>query len=95
MGLAGLTAVFGMGTGVAPPVCSPGRRPGGGQAPAVACGAVVGPVKTSACGSFTQAPPEGPPRGIVMLFGGSRVHPCRPQPSLRRRRVGVVKSLGC
>ena len=29
MGLAGLTAVFGMGTGVAPPVWSPGRRPWG------------------------------------------------------------------
>jgi hypothetical protein len=28
MGLAGLTAVFGMGTGVAPPVWSPGNRPG-------------------------------------------------------------------
>jgi hypothetical protein len=32
MGLAGLTAVFGMGTGVAPPVWSPERRPAGGQA---------------------------------------------------------------
>ena len=32
MGLAGLTAVFGMGTGVAPPVSSPGNRPAGGQA---------------------------------------------------------------
>ena len=32
MGLAGLTAVFGMGTGVAPPVCSPESRPAGGQA---------------------------------------------------------------
>ena len=32
MGPAGLTAVFGMGTGVAPPVWSPGIRPGGGQA---------------------------------------------------------------
>ena len=32
MGLAGLTAVFGMGTGVAPPVWSPGIRPAGGQA---------------------------------------------------------------
>ena len=41
MGLAGLTAVFGMGTGVAPPVWSPGRRPGGGQAPAVAGGQLV------------------------------------------------------
>ena len=36
MGPAGLTAVFGMGTGVAPPVWSPGRRPAGGQAPPVA-----------------------------------------------------------
>ena len=32
MGLAGLTAVFGMGTGVAPPVWSPESRPAGGQA---------------------------------------------------------------
>ena len=32
MGLAGLTAVFGMGTGGAPPVWSPGKRPAGGQA---------------------------------------------------------------
>ena len=32
MGLAGLTAVFGMGTGVTPPVWSPERRPAGGQA---------------------------------------------------------------
>jgi hypothetical protein len=32
MGPTGLTAVFGMGTGVAPPVWSPGIRPRGGQA---------------------------------------------------------------
>ena len=32
MGLAGLTAVFGMGTGVTPPVWSPESRPAGGQA---------------------------------------------------------------
>ena len=32
MGLAGLTAVFGMGTGVTPPVWSPEKRPAGGQA---------------------------------------------------------------
>src|SRR5438270_6338018 len=32
VGLACLTAVFGMGTGVAPPVWSPESRPGGGQA---------------------------------------------------------------
>ncbi len=42
MGLAGLTAVFGMGTGGAPPVSSPesGRR--GGQAPSVVGGSDVG-----------------------------------------------------
>jgi hypothetical protein len=32
MGLAGLTAVFGMGTGVTPPVWSPEKHPAGGQA---------------------------------------------------------------
>jgi hypothetical protein len=32
IGLAGLTAVFGMGTGVAPPVWSPEKYPAGGQA---------------------------------------------------------------
>ena len=32
MGPAGLTAVFGMGTGVTPPVWSPEKRSGGGQA---------------------------------------------------------------
>src|SRR5690348_14829027 len=32
MGPAGLTAVFGMGTGVTPPVWSPEKRPSGGQA---------------------------------------------------------------
>ena len=32
IGPAGLTAVFGMGTGVAPPVWSPEKRPAGGQA---------------------------------------------------------------
>src|SRR3954451_6055210 len=36
MGPTGLTAVFGMGTGVAPPVWSPEMRPPGGQAAAVA-----------------------------------------------------------
>ena len=40
MGPAGLTAVFGMGTGVAPPVWSPEKRPGAGGGPTVADGAV-------------------------------------------------------
>ena len=42
MGPAGLTAVFGMGTGVTPPVWSPENRPAGGQAAAAAIFAVVG-----------------------------------------------------
>ena len=37
MGPTGLTAVFGMGTGVAPPVWSPGNRPGGGEADRSRC----------------------------------------------------------
>ena len=41
MGPAGLTAVFGMGTGVAPPAWSPGNRPGGGQARPGVDGSVV------------------------------------------------------
>ena len=40
MGPAGLTAVFGMGTGVAPPVWSPGKRPAGGQAAPAASSAM-------------------------------------------------------
>ena len=36
MGPAGLTAVFGMGTGVAPPVWSPGKRPRRLAGPSVA-----------------------------------------------------------
>ena len=36
MGLAGLTAVFGMGTGGTPPVWSPEKRPAGDEAAPVA-----------------------------------------------------------
>ena len=42
MGPAGLTAVFGMGTGVTPPVWSPENRPADGQATPAAVFAVVG-----------------------------------------------------
>jgi hypothetical protein len=42
MGLAGLTAVFGMGTGGAPPVSSPESGRGGGQAPSTVGGSDVG-----------------------------------------------------
>ena len=42
MGPAGLTAVFGMGTGVAPPVWSPGNPPAGNQARPAAYPAMAG-----------------------------------------------------
>ena len=45
IGPAGLTAVFGMGTGVAPPVWSPEKYPAGGQA---------GPGTDSEVGSHTK-----------------------------------------
>ena len=45
MGPAGLTAVFGMGTGVTPPVWSPEKCPAGGQA---------GPGTDSEVGSHTK-----------------------------------------
>ena len=47
MGPAGLTAVFGMGTGVTPPVWSPEMRPAGGQARRRVGPAVVGHARTS------------------------------------------------
>ena len=78
MGPAGLTAVFGMGTGVAPPVWSPGSRPGGDEAPPAEgrCGGSR-PLR-HAYGrlslSHPRAPPRlghGPPgRGIVTSLGG-------------------------
>ena len=59
MGLAGLTAVFGMGTGVAPPVSSPGIRPAGGQAAPDASSRDAGR-------SVTQAAPTRGPRPVVV-----------------------------
>ena len=50
MGLAGLTAVFGMGTGVTPPVWSPEMRPPGGQAGAGTWFLVVGHTPESVSG---------------------------------------------
>ncbi len=48
MGLAGLTAVFGMGTGVAPPVSSPGIRTAGRRATPAASSQDGGPRVTQA-----------------------------------------------
>ena len=55
MGPAGLTAVFGMGTGVAPRVWSPGSRPAGGFNPAGRDDS-VGLVDTSTAYSDTLSP---------------------------------------
>jgi hypothetical protein len=62
MGLAGLTAVFGMGTGVAPPVSSPGNRTAGRRATPAAMRR-VGDVR-----SVGHA--GGPGRGVRVLDGG-------------------------
>ena len=93
MGPAGLTAVFGMGTGVAPPVWSPEKRPRGGPAAAVAVLGVVGQAPTGRWdrgrGDMLRdgTLPIGGSRGHVRTGGVGR--------GGRRARVGVVKSLGC
>ena len=104
MGLAGLTAVFGMGTGGAPPVWSPelGRgvmKPPGrvmirGRDTAGSCvvAASSGSSATSTVGdgSIVATPiSRSGPVAIAFEF--------RPGPPAwcRRRRVGVVKPFGC
>ena len=79
MGLAGLTAVFGMGTGVAPPVWSPESRPAGGQA---GPGAFLG-------GSVT---PEG---GCTLATDPYLITVRSVAPRVGGGRIGVVKPLGC
>jgi hypothetical protein len=80
MGLAGLTAVFGMGTGVTPPVWSPERRPAGGQAGPGASvrwvghtrhGGILNSTLTNPCGiTVPIAVPGGSgPIGVVKLLG--------------------------
>ena len=81
MGLAGLTAVFGMGTGVTPPVWSPEKGPAGGQAgpgPSVRFGGSA----THVTVAFSS---DKNPAGITVPIatpGGSGP-------------IGVVKLLGC
>ena len=86
MGPAGLTAVFGMGTGVAPPVSSPGKRAPGRSGP----GAAGGPR-----GRWEEVGPLGPGLGWRVCGRGTcgAVRPAWPRGA--RRRVGVVKPLGC
>ncbi len=105
MGPTGLTAVFEMGTGVAPPVWSPGSRPAG----------LFGPAGREVSGGS-----EATPGVAVVDTSGSSVHPvtnavrgrwrCRSGHGWSRMhresgaatpgdwasaRVGVVKPLGC
>jgi hypothetical protein len=56
MGPTGLTAVFGMGTGVAPPVWSPEIRPAGGQARPGEAIAVFGSVTPDPAGLLQGGP---------------------------------------
>ncbi len=102
MGPAGLTAVFGMGTGVAPPVWSPesGRgamRPRRPRFDAAVGNRVAGePVGLRSEGfavarlSATRTP------GWGSFVAGTHPDRDRRDPGLgTRRRVGVVKLLGC
>src|SRR5947209_1012557 len=92
MGLAGLTAVFGMGTGVTPPVWSPEKRPAGGQAGpgTVRWVGSVGHTRhdgTFRCSEstlpFLTDPTTGPRDRWAPPRGGSS------------EPIGVVKLLGC
>ena len=97
MGLAGLTAVFGMGTGGAPPVSSPEFGRGGGQVPPVA----VVPMSGHSFGkSSTLVAVLISSRDVIPLWDrGSSIEGAWPvdlrPPSSWRRRIGVVKPLGC
>ena len=110
MGPAGLTAVFGMGTGGAPPVSSPesGRR--GGRAPPAASGGALGPFGGGSRSRFGPGVGRGggdfdPPRlaDPARVAGRSFDRIVNPGPPLEARpadmaiggRVGVVKPLGC
>ena len=84
MGLAGLTAVFGMGTGVAPPVWSPESRPAGGQAgPGVDFGG-VGHTRTWHSRHSSRT-----------LTGSLSDRSARAAGDAGSGPIGVVKLLGC
>ena len=75
MGPAGLTAVFGKGTGVAPPVWSPGSRPAGLCAPPAGDFRWLRPSCTQpppVGGVFTSSPRVAPSVGTDTLLGASR-----------------------
>jgi hypothetical protein len=102
MGLAGLTAVFGMGTGVAPPVWSPGIRTPGGQAGRPQSNQQSGHADKSTGeralrGVFRHIPGVGPlriaPEESPRRLGLRETSPRRPgrRHGCDGRRVGVVK----
>jgi len=103
MGPAGLTAVFGMGTGGAPPVSSPESGRGGGQAAPAAVDRIHrGGWVTHAAGrasavamanSSADAGPDGSESSSMMM--GAWFTPIPAAPAVGRRRIGVVKPLGC
>ena len=86
MGLAGLTAVFGMGTGVTPPVWSPEKRPAGGQA---------GRARDSdgVAHDHRGILASGGARGAPDPYCDHR--PIASAPPWRGAPIGVVKLLGC
>ena len=99
MGPAGLTAVFGMGTGVTPPVWSPEKYPAGGQAgPGTLDSEVGSHTKRHTCGvSYSNSTtmsqrsligPLSPDRWLALSyrFEANRVGSAP---------IGVVKLLGC
>jgi hypothetical protein len=85
MGPAGLTAVFGMGTGVTPPVSSPETPPAGGQA---APGADAGAMQGNSVGWSRSRVSSARMIGARSL---SRTRgPSRPRESLSRGVQGVI-----
>ena len=84
MGLAVLTAVFGMGTGVTPPVWSPEKWPAGGQArPATVFSSMVASHTNVAIFAYNI-----PERAL-------RSHCPIAVPKRGSEPIGVVKLLGC
>ena len=84
MGPAGLTAVFGMGTGVAPPVWSPEIRPAGGQARRPRYPAVVGHDESTIRAHARRWSWARPPRTAVadrsrLVVGGRAGRPIGPR----------------
>src|SRR3954451_12205614 len=90
MGPAGLTAVFGMGTGMTPPVSSPDESAGGRSGRAGRCCSWDSVVRHIGCGAWHVSP-----RSVVHPSGDHYRSSRRPNPSrtplARRPRIGVVK----